>query len=100
MIAHSRILTAIICLGGISLLLVPFFDRSKPVWSKIVIWIAGAMIELDIALGLMIQNMEQQTRWVSFWTQLRSTISGVAIGAMISYLLFLRSTSDGKKNGV
>jgi hypothetical protein len=87
----SNVLQVLKIIGGLLLLIAPFtlsFRRESPLWTQIAVPLAGALIEVHVAMTYYLNGL-RAAHDPQYWRVLgpRSFLGGMIVGVVLSYLL-------------
>jgi hypothetical protein len=78
----------VVCVGGLLLLIVPFFNKWRLRWPKTALFIAGIMAQVYVVLGLVDQHIGRHDGWFSLLGTYQSMAGGIGIGLLVTFELF------------
>jgi hypothetical protein len=94
MTTSHAIRIALIALGGVLLMAIPLFARrtksmkTYPSWALAAWFVAGATALVFLGLGYFVHSLSIWDRWLPLLSHLRSLIGGIAIGIILTLVLW------------
>jgi hypothetical protein len=91
--AHA-IRIALIAIGGFLLMAMPLFARraksmkTYPSWALVAWFVAGATAVAYLGVGYFVHSLGIRDRWLPLLSHLRSLIGGIAIGIILTLVLW------------